>query len=88
MQTMEGSFDSCTEQLFEVSLKLEEKEKAYNNTEGDVGGLTRRALLLEDSVLRSEERLAKAVTELAKQSNRADGAVRKRQQLENENSTK
>jgi len=88
MQTMEGSFDSCTEQLFEVSLKLEEKEKAYNNTEGDVGGLTRRALLLEDSVLRSEERLAKAVSELAKQSNRADGAVRKRQQLENENSTK
>jgi len=88
MQTMEGSFDSCTEQLFEVSLKLEEKEKAYNNTEGDVGGLTRRALLLEDSVDRSEERLAKAVSELAKQSNRADGAVKKRNHLENENSTK
>ena len=32
--------------------------------------------------------MAKAVSELAKQSNRADGAVRKRQQLENENSTK
>merc|ERR1712080_734905 len=30
IQAMEGSFDSCTEQLFEVSLKLEEKEKAYN----------------------------------------------------------
>merc|ERR1712107_552827 len=50
MQTMEGQFDSCTEQLFEVSLKLEEKEKAYNNTEGDVGGLSRRALLLEEDV--------------------------------------
>merc|ERR1719402_1183685 len=50
MQSMEGSFDLCTEQLFEVSLKLEEKEKAYNNTEGDVGGLSRRALLLEEDV--------------------------------------
>jgi hypothetical protein len=48
----EGQFDSCTEQLFEVSLKLEEKEKAYNNTEGDVGGLSRRALLLEEDVER------------------------------------
>ena len=37
-------------QLFEVLLKLEGKEKAFNNTEGDVGGLTRRALLLEDEV--------------------------------------
>ena len=45
IQSMEGSFDACTEQLFEVSLKLEEKEKAYNNTEGFVGGLSRRALL-------------------------------------------
>jgi hypothetical protein len=35
-----------------VSLKLEEKEKAYNNTEGDVGGLSRRALLLEEDVER------------------------------------
>ena len=49
---MEGQFDSATEQLFEVSLKLEEKEKAYNNTEGDVGGLSRRALLLEEDVER------------------------------------
>merc|ERR1712212_622162 len=83
MQSMEGHFDLCTEQLFEVSLKLE--EKAYNNTEGDVGGLSRRALLLEEDVERSEERLAKAVSELARQSYRADHAVKKRIQLENEN---
>merc|ERR1719474_931154 len=88
MQSMEGHFDLCTEQLFEVSLKLEEKEKAYNNTEGDVGGLSRRALLLEEDVERSEERLAKAVSELAKQSHRADHAVKKRIQLENDNSHK
>merc|ERR550519_1614049 len=88
MQTMEGSFDACTEQLFEVTLKLEEKEKAYGNAESDVGAQCRRTLLLEEDVERSEERLAKAVSELAKQSQRADGAVRKRQTLENDNSSK
>merc|ERR1719402_678164 len=64
MQVMEGSFDTCTEQLFEVTLKLEEE------------------------VERSEERLAKAVSELAKQSQRADGAVRKMQSLGSANSSK
>merc|ERR1719225_1230346 len=86
MQTLEGQFDCCTEQLFEVGLKLEQKEKAYSSAEGDVGGLSRRALLIEEEVERSEERLAKAVTELAGQSRRADAAIKKRQQLENLNS--
>ena len=27
MQSLEGQFDCCTEQLFEVGLKLEQKEK-------------------------------------------------------------
>merc|ERR1719186_137854 len=44
MQTMEGSFDACTEQLFEVTLKLESKEKAYSNAESDVGSFSRRCL--------------------------------------------
>lgn len=88
MQVMEGSFDTCTEQLFEVTLKLEEKEKAYGNAESDVGSLSRRTLLLEEEVERSEERLAKAVSELAKQSQRADGAVRKMQTLGSDNSSK
>lgn len=35
---------------------------------------------------RSEERLARAITDLARQSQRADTAVKKRQQLENNNS--
>jgi len=86
MQSLEGQFDCCTEQLFEVGLKLEQKEKAYSSAEGDVGGLSRRALLIEEEVERSEERLAKAVTELAGQSQRADAAIKKRQQLENLNS--
>merc|ERR1719219_69281 len=88
MQVMEGSFDTCTEQLFEVTLKLEEKEKAYGNAESDVGSFSRRCLLLEEEVERSEERLAKAVSELAKQSQRADGAVRKMQSLGSANSSK
>jgi len=88
IQTMEGAFDSCTEQMFEVGLKLEEKEKAYNNTEGDVGGLARRVLLLEEELEKSDVRLAKAVTDLGVNSRRGDAAVRKRQELENENASK
>ncbi len=85
MQSLEGQFDSCTEQLFDVTLKLEVKEKLYSNAEGDVGSLSRRVLLIEEEVERSEERLAKAITNLAKQSIRADIAVKMRQQLENMN---
>lgn len=44
MQSLEGQFDSCTEQLFEVGIKLEEKEKLFGNAEGDVGALSRRYL--------------------------------------------
>ncbi len=66
MQSLEGQFDSCTEQLFEISLKLEEKEKNLSNAEGDVGSMSRRVLLLEEEVERSEERLAKTVTSLSK----------------------
>jgi len=86
MQSLEGQFDDCTEQVFEVGLKLEQKEKAYNSAESDVGGLTRRALLIEEEVERSEERLARAVTDLCVQFHRADSAIKKRQQLENQNS--
>ena len=66
MQSLEGQFDCCTEQLFEISLKLEVKEKSLSNAEGDVGSMSRRVLLLEEEVERSEERLAKTVTELSK----------------------
>ena len=66
MQSLEGQFDTCVETLFEVGLKLEVKEKALSNAEGDVGSMSRRVLLLEEEVERSEERLAKTVTELSK----------------------
>ena len=41
--------------------------------------------MIEEEVERSEERLAKAVTELARHSQRADAAIKKRQFLENSN---
>ena len=85
MQALEGQFDACTETLFDVSVKLELKEKAYTNAEGDVGGLSRRILLLEDEEDISEERLAGTVTKLCHESRRADTAIKKRQQLENMN---
>ena len=83
MQSLEGQFDVCTETLFDVSLKLEVKEKAYTNAEGDVGALSRRILLLEDEEEISEERLAATVTKLCHESRRADTAIKKRQMLEN-----
>ena len=41
---------------------------------------------MEDEVETSEDRLARAISSLCKESRRADTAVRKRQQLENSNS--
>merc|ERR1712045_379016 len=76
MRSMEGQFDTYTEQFFDVSLKLESKEKLYTNAEGDVGALSRRVVLLEEEVDRSERTLAKAVTDLARVSLRADAAVK------------
>jgi tropomyosin-1 len=82
---MEGQYDCAVEALFDVTIKLEAKEKAYGTAEGEVGGLSRRLLLLEEEVEKSEERLGKAVSALCRDSHRADNAVRKRQQLENLN---
>lgn len=61
MQALEGQYDSCSEQLFEVTMKLEVKEKNLANAEGDVGSLSRRVLLLEEEEERSDERLARVI---------------------------
>ena len=81
-QNIEGQFDACSEDLFNATIKLEEKEKLLNNIEGDVGGLARRIVLLEEEVERSEERLGQAIKDLCYQSRRADETVRKRIQGE------
>lgn len=77
-QSIEGQFDVCSEDLFNATMKLENKEKLLNNLEGDVGGLARRILLLEDEEERSEERLGQAIKDLCYQSRRADETVKKR----------
>ena len=43
----------------------EVKQKVLSNAEGDVGSMSRRVLLLEEEDERSEERLAKTVTQLS-----------------------
>lgn len=85
IQTLEGQFDMTSEHLFEASIKLEQREKAFNNIEGDVGSFARRALLLEEEVEKSDIRLAKAVANLGKFSYRADKAVKIKHTLEETN---
>ena len=87
-QAVEGQFDCCNEDLFNATIKLEEREKIVNNCEGDVGGLTRRIVLLEDELERSEEKLGQAIKDLCIQCRRADEMVRKRISAENSQSAK
>merc|ERR1712112_189614 len=83
MQAMESQFDVCTEDLFNQTLKLEEMEKKAGNAESEVSALRSRLILLQENNEKQEDRLAKATLELAGACLRADGAVRKRMELEN-----
>merc|ERR1719458_812063 len=83
MQAMESQYDVCIEDLFNQTVKLEEMEKKAGNAEGEVSGLRSRLILLQENNEKQEERLAKATLELAGACQRADGAVRKRTELEN-----
>jgi len=87
IQFMEGNYDICTEDLFNQSLKLEELEKKLSNAEGEVCGLRSRLILLQEHTERQEERLAKSTLDLAGACRRADNCVKKRQELENANSS-
>ena len=75
IQQTESAFDVCTEDLFNQTIKLEEMEKKANNAEGQVGDLARRLLLMEEQAIRSEERLAISVTNLANTSMQADKSL-------------
>merc|ERR1719339_251608 len=83
MQAMESTFDVCTEDLFNQTVKLEEMEKKAGNAEGDVSSLRSRLILLQENNEKQEDRLAKATLELAGACLRADQSVRKRIELEN-----
>merc|ERR1711910_180192 len=84
MQGMESQFDVCTEDLFNQTIKLEEMEKKAGNAEGEVSALRSRLILLQENNEKQEERLCKATLELAGACKRADAAVKKRIELENE----
>merc|ERR1719412_2780709 len=84
IQATEGQFDVCTEDLFNQTIKLEEMEKKAGNAEGEVSALRSRLILLQENNEKQEERLCKATLELAGACKRADAAVKKRIELENE----
>jgi len=84
MQVMESQFDITTEDLFNQSIKLEEMEKKAGNAENEVSALRSRLILLQENNEKQEERLCKATLELCGACKRADQAVRKRIELENE----
>merc|ERR1711921_63223 len=83
MQAMESAFDVCTEDLFNQTVKLEAMEKKAGNAEGEVSSLRGRLILLQENNEKQEERLCKSTLELAGACMRADGAVKKRTELEN-----
>jgi len=87
MQTQESQFDVVTEDLFNATIKLEEKEKVAANAEADVGALSRRILLMEDEADKSENRLATAISDLLRASLRADEQIKMKNQLEMDIST-
>ena len=81
IQAAESQFDVCTEDLFNQTIKMEEMEKKAGNAEGQVGDLARRLLLLEENAVKSEERLAGALTTLATASLTADRSIKDQHEL-------
>ena len=63
-QSQESAYDCAIEDLFNLSIKLEEKEKVLANAEGEVGSGIRRIFLLEGEAEKRENRLATEVTAL------------------------
>merc|ERR1719244_225530 len=64
MQTMEGQFDMCIEDLFNQTVKLEAMEKKAGMAESEVSSLRGRLILLQENNEKQEDRLAKATLEL------------------------
>merc|ERR1712242_119602 len=55
MQQLESDLDVTQEKLLNANQKLEEKEKALLNAEGEVAALNRRIQMLEEDLEKSEE---------------------------------
>jgi len=80
--TQESAYDCAIEDLFNISIKLEEKEKVLTNGEGDVGSGIRRVFLLESEAEKRENRLATEVSALLRASIRADEQMKAKNMLE------
>lgn len=73
---MEGTFEETHEGLIKANTKLEEKEKDMKEKEEDLSTLSRRVILLEDEVKKSEIKLASTTLDLALESKRADKVLK------------
>ena len=56
MQQLESDLDQTQEKLMNANQRLEEKEKALQNAEGEVAALNRRIQMLEEDLEKSEDR--------------------------------
>ena len=81
-QAQESAYDMAVEDLFNQTIKLEEKEKVLANAEGDVGSGVRRIYLLEGEAEKRENRLATEVSALLRASLRADEQTKAKNNLE------
>ena len=84
IQAMEGSYDMSIEDLFNQTVKLEAMDKKAGMAESEVSALRSKQILLQEHAEKQEERLAKAVVELATNSQRADVSVKRRHDLEHD----
>ena len=73
----------CIEDLFNQTVKLEAMDKKASMAESEVSGLRSKQILLQEHAEKQEERLAKAVLELAISSQKADIIVKTKHSLEN-----
>jgi len=83
IQGLEGSYDMCIEDLFNQTVKLEAMDKKAGMAESEVSGLRSKQILLQERAEKQEERVAKAVLELAISSQKADVIVKTKHSLEN-----
>merc|ERR1739844_662614 len=83
MQQLESDLDVTQEKLMNANQRLEEKEKALMNAEGEVNALNRRVQSLEEDLEKSEERLLIATQKLDIASTAGDDSQRMCKVLEN-----
>merc|ERR1712156_1177429 len=79
----ESDLDQTQEKLMTANQRLEEKEKALQNAEGEVNALNRRIQNLEEELEKTEEKLLTASQKLGLASTAADDSSRMCKVLEN-----